>query len=453
GLAKDATKTDKKITIAPVKGIAGRFAFALSRCSDAASRPLAERIVLWQRRLRQATQTSEALSAYNQARSGCELPDWRDQAAFLELVQQKVDTEEGAEQVLQHFAGQDDAQRFVARRILRRTVDVRIAAVVSRVIFGGVDWAKLDRDLADTKPEARLLKLRTAMLAAPGDPAGDVRLVRILSQSGDRAEAMAYGRRLRDRGYLTPSLAQQLGDVLADAGENDEALRTYSEVVEFDGNNPASRRVLGDIYLRRGWHTAAYRQYKTLTDLQPKSALGWLRLASAAAGAGRIDEALRIEREVSTGEGSPGPDDPRYFARLASAARLGVLLANPAAAGAQGSPEAISRKLKELQLFSGPGTLGIVVWDDLDARLGIAAADDKKETLAGEATDGGAIGLYALLTSNDAWERTARAIRWKADAPGRAVKMNIVALTWDGKAFSVKLKTAELKPDAKQEAI
>ena len=43
----------------------------------------------------------------------------------------------------------------------------------------------------------------------------------------------------------------------------------------------------------RWMEAEAYRQYKTLTDLSPKDPLAWLRLANAAAGAGRIDEALR----------------------------------------------------------------------------------------------------------------------------------------------------------------
>ncbi|MEO6420268.1 MAG: VIT domain-containing protein, partial [Polyangiaceae bacterium] len=431
-----------------------RVARQLSRCSDSASRPLAERMVLWQKRLKQVTLAAEVAAQYDMALAYCELPDWRDQAAFLDLVQQRVDNEGAAQIVLAHFAGEDDAQKFLARRILRRTVDIHVAAAVSRVIFGEIDWMKVDRQLFDIeKPEARLLKLRTAMLAAPGDPAGDVRLVKLLAQTGAKSEAISYGRRLRDRGLLTPSLAQQLGDVLADAGENDEALRTYSEVVEFDGNNPASRKVLGDIYLRRGWFTAAYRQYKTLTDLDARNPLAWLRLADSAAGAGRIDEALRIEREVATGEGSPGPNDPRYFARLWSAARLGILLGNPAPNAPAGSAEAIHRKLKELQLFSGPGTLALVVWNDLDARLSLAAADEKKEALAGETTDAGVTGLYSLLASNDTWEKTARAVRWKADAPGRSVKYKVVALTWDGKKFWVKIKDGELKPEVLKEAI
>ncbi|MGZ3477215.1 MAG: VIT domain-containing protein, partial [Polyangiales bacterium] len=272
---------------------------ALARCSDAASRPLAERLVLWQKRLKQSTQPADLTRQYELARLSCELPDFRDQSALLGLIQQKINTEQSAEIVLGYFAGQPEVQSFVARAILRRTVDVHVAAAVSRVLFGAVDWTKVDREILDKpKVEDKITVLRTAMLLAPGDPQGDVRLVKLLAQKGEKQEALAYGRRLRDRGFMTPTLALQLGDVLSDAGEQEEALRTYSEVVEFDGDNPASRRVLGDVYLRQGWYAAAYRQYKTLTDLDPKDATGWLRLARAAAGAGRVDEALRIEREV-----------------------------------------------------------------------------------------------------------------------------------------------------------
>ncbi|MEO7110996.1 MAG: tetratricopeptide repeat protein, partial [Polyangiaceae bacterium] len=431
-----------------------KIRMVLSRCSDAASRPLAERIVLWTQRLKPLTQATDVLSQFNSARSACELPDWRDEAALLDLVEKKVMTEDGATLVLSSFSGDPDAQAFVARKILQRTVDVRIAAAVERTLFGGVDWQKIDRDLADIKkPDDRLAHLRAAMLQAPGDPQGDVRLVKMLVDTGARDEAIAHGRRLRDRGLLTPTLAQELGDVLADAGETDEALRTYSEVVEFDPNDPAARRVLGDIYLRRGWFDAAYRQYKTLIDIDGKDPLSHLRLASAAAGAGRVDEALRIERDVAGGEGNPGPDDPRVFARLESATRLGALYAAPAPNSPIATTEAIARKLKELGLFSGPGTLAILTWEDRDAQLLIGAADDKNNALAGETTDAGAVGLYSVLSANDAFAKVQHAVRWKADAPGRSVKFRVSLISWDGKTFHVTVKDGSLDATAKSSPI
>ena len=275
--------------------------------------------------------------------------------------------------------------------------------------------------------------------------------MRLLAQSGDRQEAEAYGRRLRDRGLETPLLAQQLGDVLSDSNAEDEARRTYSDIVEFDGENPASRRVLGDIFLRHRWYDDAYRQYKTLTDLDAKNPQAWLRLAASAAGAGRVDEALRIERQVATGEGTPGPDDPRQWARLWSAARLGALLSNPGASGA--TPDAIARKLKELSLFSGPGTLALLTWEDLESKLALVTAEDKKETLGGEAVDASATGLVSLLTSTDAWTKNNWAARWQTDPRGRPVTYALIVLTWDGKAFQVAVKRGDVKPEDRQAAL
>lgn len=425
-----------------------------ARCSDAASRSLPERIMLWEKRLRSAVRAADLMQQYELARSGCELPDWRDQAALLELVQKRLDTEEAVEVALQHFASEPDAQKFVARKILRRTVDLRIAAAVSRVLFGGrVDWNQIDRELLDAKPADRPDKIRQALLVAPGDPSGEARMVRVLAESGQVAEALSHGRRLRDRGFMTPLLAQQLGDVLAVAGEREEALRTYSEIVEFDPGQPASRRVLGDAFLRHGWYPAAYRQYRTLADLEPKNPMNWLRLASAAAGTGRIDEALRIEREVSAGEGTPGPSDPRLWARLSSAARLGLLLQDPTPAGGPSAVDSLVRKLKELQLFSGPGMLSLLVWEDRDAQLVLASRTADKDKLSGDATDAGPIGLYALLLSRESWERGAWSVRWKSDQRGRTVKFALVELSWDGKAFAVKVRKAAVEPGQLEAAL
>lgn len=421
---------------------------ALGQCSDVAARPLAERMLLWHRRARKVTGGAELGAIYDRAYSACELPDWRDEAALLDILSQRVETEQTAETFLQHLSSQPDAQKFVARGLVRRTIDLRVAAAVSRVMNGGVvDWLRVDNEIASTeKLDRQLAIVRAAMLTAPNDPQGDVRYVKILARSGQRNEAIAHGRRLRDRGFMTPTLAMNLGDVLADAGAMEEAMRTYSEIVEFDGQSRDARRTLGDIYLRQGWYPAAYRQYKTLTDLDSKNPLAWLRLADAAAGAGRVDEALRIEHDVASGEGTPGPSDPRVFARMLSAARLASLLKTPETGA---TPEAIGRKLKELALFSGPGSIALLTWDDLDARLVLGAADEKKENLAGEATDAGAVGLYAVLHAPQVWEVTPHAVRYKGELQQRAVRFRVAVLSWDGSAFRVDIKEGKLEAGVK----
>ena len=424
-------------------------------CSDAASRPLPERIVLWSKRLQRATESRQLVEQYEMARNACELPDWKDQTALLNLIEKRISTEQAVETVLAHFASEPAAQKYLAKQILRRTVDARMAAMVSRIVFGSaVDWQVIDRELLElATPQERLDHIRKAMLIAGDDPNGHARLVRLLAESGAVAEALSHGRRMRDRGFMTPVLAQQLGDVLATSGEREEALRTYSEVVEFDPHSPVSRRLLGDTFLRHGWYDAAYGQYKTLSGLESKNPNNWLRLASAAGGAGRVDEALRIEREVARGEGRPGPNDPRLWARLRSAARLGLLLHDPAAAGGANAVSAVTRKLKDLQLFSGPSTLALLTWEDLDARLALSGQEGGEEVVPSENTDAGATGLAELILADDAWERATWTVRSRTDPRGRIVKFTLVAINWNGTKFHVEVRKGSLAGDATQVAL
>jgi tetratricopeptide (TPR) repeat protein len=423
----------------------------MAQCSDSARRPLAERIVLWQSRLRRATTAAELIERYEAARTTCEVPDFRAQAALLSLVQAKVRTEGAAEALLAHFAGQREIQKFIAQAILRRSVDSRMVAAVRRVLFEDkARWPEIDNELfALATPEDRIARLRQILLSYPDDPEAMVRLTRALADAKQTDEALALGRRLRERGLMSPSVSLVLGDVLADNGFSEDAMRAYSEIVEFDPLSAESRRLLGDVYLRHAWYPAAYRQYKTLTDLAANDPVSWLRLAAAAAGAGRVDEALRIERQVATAEGTPGPNDPRAWARLLSAARLSRLLAETQAAAER---EAASRKLKELGVLTGPAALVVLTWEDYGAALSLVSLDGGKEAALGEATLGLPVGLSALLLAASDVERLKWTVRWKNDAPGRDVAFARYTLVWDGKAFRVNVATGKLAAKDKETA-
>lgn len=415
----------------------------LGTCSDAASRPLAQRVLLWKQRLKLADGPDALAQRYLAARRACELDDWRAERTFLALMQARVTDAPSARQVLSMFDDRPEVKKHLAKLILRRSVDESIVQAIEETLFGrAVDWNLVDLELqAAETPEARLELLRRAIARAPDDPNGDIRLVAALVEAGKRDQAVAVGRRLRDQGLMTPSIAQRLGDALAVAGFSDEAVRTYSEIVEFDPESTPSRRLLGDIYLAHGWYAPAYRQYRTITEQSPSDALGWLRLASAAAGDGRIDEALRLERKVASGQGTPGPSDPRLWARLQSALRLASLLNNPKEAASRAS---VKRKLKELQLFSGPSELAILSWQKLDRDLVLGSLVGGEDEARGEATDAAAAGLSArLLTLADAAE-VALVARLRS-APGQtALPLELTRITWDGKDFQVRRDSAKL---------
>jgi tetratricopeptide (TPR) repeat protein len=369
-------------------------------------------------------------------------------------MQQKVASEGGARVVLAHFATRPEVQKAIAKLILRRTVDERIVAAIESTLFGSaVDWAEVDRELSSIESvEERIATLREAIAKAPNDPNGGMRLTRLLVEAGQKDEALALGRRLRDQGFMTPLLARQLGDVLARAGLDEEAVRTYSEIVEFDPSSSSSRRLLGDIYLGHGWYGPAYRQYSTLTEAAPGDALAWLRLAAASAGTGRIDEALRLERKVASAQGNPGPTDPRRWARTMSAARLARLIAKPPKAVPGQDPKrrlaSIKRELKELQLFSGPGTLVVLTWEDLATDLLLVTRVDEEDVALGDTIDAAAIGVSAVLLATTEAKRSSFAARVRNLPRDHAVALVRHDIGWDGKDFRVAVKERKLPRQA-----
>ena len=203
--------------------------------------------------------------------------------------------------------------------------------------------------------------------------------------------------------------------------------------------------------MAHGWHDAAYRQYRTITELEPANFSGWLRLASAAAGSGRLDEALRLERKVAEAEGTPGPNDPRKWARLASAARLGGAIATPPAGEDDPAKiaEAMKRKLKALQLFQGPGSLVLVTWDDLAVDLTLAAND--VAATRGEVIDAAAVGLSGAYLPQGASDGFHPAVQLRGGHRVGAVKLTRHDLEWDGKDF--KVVTAEVTLPAGADAV
>jgi len=415
-------------------------------CSDLARRPLAERAVIWSRRLQAAGNAAELTDRFEAARAACELGDWRAESRFLQLMQRHVRTPDDASYVVGRFACEGESRLYLARLLLRRAVDEAFIAAVERALFSGqVRWTEVDLELsAISDPGKRLEKLRAYAARAPDDANGTIRLCRALAKAGLTDEALLNARRLHDRGLMTPLLLREVGDLLTARGEGDEAVRTYSEIVEFDPSNLASRRLLGDIYLGHGWYDAAYRQYRTLTELEPTDFSAWLRLASSAAGTGRLDEALRLERKVAEAEGTPGPSDPRRWARLSSAARLARVISAPPKTEAEPAKltEAMKRKLKELQLFQGPGSLVLLTWEDLAVDLGLSPADVAAGR--GELVDAAGVGLSAAFLPQGASIRLHPEVRLRGGHRSGVVKLIRHDLDWDGKDFTVQVTELEL---------
>src|SRR5690606_23106329 len=142
----------------------------------------------------------------------CELQNWKDERTFLHLLQQRAETEHDIGLLLAHFSADPDATGYLARALLRRVVDPSLVAAVQNALYSElVDWEAVDRELAlATSVEAKLEVLHMELARAPGDPAGERRLLDLLVAAGRLPEAVARGRKLREQGYMTPDLAQAL---------------------------------------------------------------------------------------------------------------------------------------------------------------------------------------------------------------------------------------------------
>lgn len=418
-------------------------------CSDAAARGLSHRRILWQKRLADADTIYTALNIYEAAAGSCEITGWKDQRVFLQLLHERVRTEQEIAVLLGHFNGENDARDYLARGLMRRLVEPSLVAAVESAMFRtGVDWHDVDRQLLLViQPEADSKKLaivQQALLRSPGDPQGERRMIRLLTEQGKLEEAIARGRRLREQGLMTPVLAQQIGEVFVAHGQEDQAQRIFSEIVEFDPQSPASRRLLGDIFFRYHWYERAYRQYQDLTEMTPEDALATIRLARAAAGTGRVDEALRILRKVAAGEGRPGADDPRRFARLHAAAYLATLLATP---DGKTPADSVARELGRLQLFDAPATWTLIVWDDLGARLTFAQDQPlPNQPSLGDAIDAGASGLFAIQAPTGGLGPLL--VRHQGVPLDRPVGFVRLTIAWDGSQFRVERATGTIAAGA-----
>nr|WP_255216513.1 VIT and VWA domain-containing protein [Pseudenhygromyxa sp. WMMC2535] len=415
---------------------------AAAACSDASTRGLGTRRNMWARQLDRQSTMNARLRAYEVAVATCEIQRWREQKAFLELLAARARTEEEIRQLLGHFSADEDALTFLSQALLRRLVDPGLIAAVVYAEFGStVDWYALDGQLLTTDdPKRRIQLIDQALLAAPGDPDGERRMIAELVAQGRRDEAISRGLSLRDQGLLTSELVVVVGELLVDAGREDEARRLYSEIVEYAPDSVANRSLLGDLFLRHGWFADAYRQYERLMDID-ESADAAIRLARAAAGTGRTDEALRLLERVYAGEGRPGADDPRRWARVHAA----VILADLLRSDLELPRAKLEAELRALNLFEGASTWELLVWDELGADLVLVPEPGAPAQLASDRVDAKGTGLYALQPGGDA----PLVVRHAGLVPARAVSWRRISLRWDGEAFSIDSQSGSI---AAQEA-
>ncbi|MCU0663324.1 MAG: VWA domain-containing protein [Myxococcota bacterium] len=417
----------------------GDAQFSNLACSDASTRSLSERRVLWTRRTAQLVDASALANVYFEAGKSCELPAWRDRKALLDVLEPRAATAEQVQGLLAQFTLYPKLQTYLKRRVLRRVMNPDML-----VLHGGVDWSEVRRTLgAIDDPDRRVEQVKAGLARDPQDPVGLGLLVEALAEADRKEEAFAAATRLRRDGQATPAVLTILCDLLADSDRIDEARRTCSELVEWSPEDPAARQKLGDLFLRHGWYEEAYRQYESLVAMSP-TPVALLRLAAAAAGQGRIDEALRIERQVASGDGEPGPDDPRRLARLHSAARLAAMILEAKGKNEQDKVKELERSLKRTAVFETPTTIVLFAWEDLEASLSWAALSDDRQLSPLES----ALSADTGIAMFDLGASLPPKLEFKASLETllrRPVPLTVYTIHFDGKTFDIKAAKGQVE--------
>jgi Ca-activated chloride channel family protein len=182
---------------------------------------------------------------------------------------------------------------------IRTAKDLRLA---NNAFYPGraLTRAQIIKLLARQRTDAQRIK-QLHTLAAQYPRNVDVRLLLLdlleLSKRYTAAERIC--RSVVGNPYASARLRTAAGEYWARRGKQTLAKRVFSEIVEFRPTDPLARRRLGDLYRAFGWFQEAYRQYQTLAALAPHDVSVQLLMALAAAGTGRINEALRLEQRVA----------------------------------------------------------------------------------------------------------------------------------------------------------
>ena len=344
------------------------------RCSDASRTSLDDRRALWTERLGQTDYVGSWVETYREAARRCEIATSRDRRVFLEAL---LDRAGSLARMVELYSYLPDASArgFFRSAILRRVRTADDLRLV-RNAFGlssGIDWSLVEQVLARAgTPAARLRALRQLVVQTPGSFELRLRLLEELEAQGRVPEARRLAERLRTDPLADPGVRTAIGELYLRLGLPDEARRTFSEIVEFQPMDELARRRLGDLYRAHGWYEDAYRQYETLVSIRPDDPTALLLLAQAAAGAGRIDEALRLEQRVMETSERGAIEGVARTAMLWSSVRFAELRKDARTRNAQEDLDALLMRMRRSGVMRNAQAMRVsLVWSHPDANVSL----------------------------------------------------------------------------------
>lgn len=312
----------------------GRGLGTQRQCSDASRQDLSVRLNLWRERLNANAGPGGALAVWREASRQCELSSWRARRQLLRLLLRAVPSVDGRLTIYRGLGGDASVRTYLRRAILaglRTPQDVALARTALG-LDAQLQWqvfSRLWKRAANA--DAKLALVRRWLEVVPEEMDLRLRLLALLEETNRFGEAEELAYQLRADPLADARTRTAVGEFWLRRDNEKEARRVFSELVERTPYDPWARQRLGDLYRAHGWHDDAYREYRALSRLRPDDDGVLLLLARAAAGAGRTDEALRLEQRLAETVDAGHLEGVAAISRLWTTTRLAAMKAEASA--------------------------------------------------------------------------------------------------------------------------
>lgn len=334
----------------------------LRKCGKGADLPFNERRSLWRERLAQANASPWTVqSIYRQALAWCEAPTMRERRALLLLSLDFLPSVTSQVQLFHLLLKDAPAADVVYRGILARvSTPEQVRELNAALGLRTVDPATLEKTIKDAKdPSSLVSTLRELRAKFPDDPTLATHLLDALEDADDAAGARHLAKQLRKRsdadarirtavGELYLRLATRGADADQKRADEDEAKRSFGEIVEFSPEDPVARRRLGDLYRAHGYFAEAARQYETLARFIPDDPTATVLLAASANGLGKLEEAVRWTEKGGQAGAPDVSQGPHATARAFAALFIAWGRMDAKAAGRTDEWKALAARLEKI---------------------------------------------------------------------------------------------------------
>lgn len=344
----------------------------VKKCTEASLMPIEDKKMLWRERLGAGPSMSHIVQVFKQAKKNCEIKTAGDRRAYARVVLALLGSVHARCRFYKKMKQYPALAGYIKGKILSSLSTPGALKIAMQECDAAIflSEAKVDKMLSKIKDrDGKIVVLKKLIKLYPNDLKLKLLLLDMLEDAGRKDEAVRFAGVMREDPYATDEVRTRVGEFFIRIGDREEGKRVMSEIVEFSPWSYTSRRRLGDLYRAYGWYEDAYRQYETLSQMEPNDDMVLILLAEAAILAGRSDEGLRILEQVSQSEPSfEGKISPAEVARIIGSLKLAEMRVKARSGGEKKKLKKLIDRTRKAGILRDATRLKVVLkWDHPDA--------------------------------------------------------------------------------------